>query len=690
MGEPLSLPHRRTYPDATMAQSTPASRVTLAVTRLVACVTVAAALLAVVLPVATGRDYLPDLVRTPEVFVACSFALAGAWLARHEDARPMGVLLLVVAASAAAYLLSLSVAAWTVDYGSGPPTPPGAVGTGAAWLVTWTWVPAAGIALVLLAYVVPSGRSLPGAWRWPARLVVADLVALATLSALRPGEVGELGIDNPAGLALDGLGVVAGAAYGVAILLALVGVVSLLVRFARADGTERRQIGWFVYAVVALVVASAVAPWWVRGLAVLMVPAAIVLATVRHRLYDIDVLLNRTLVGAILLGGAALAYAAVVGWVGSLLGGASTLSSFVAAFTLALLFHPARIRVQQGVDRVLYGRLGDPHALLLDVDEACRTAATPQQAMASALAVITGAMRLGSAYVEVARRDGSTLTVGRRAADDPGPEHRQPLLHQGEQVGELVVTARSARERIEPREVSLLGTLAGPVSSVAQNLRLTEDLAAARSRVVVGREEERARLRRDLHDGLGPQLAAVVLTVDTASAALRRHDTGRTGELLAEAREHARTAVQDVRHLVEGLRPPALDELGLVRALQTTGPAAAWDGVDIAVAGGRPLAPLPAAVEVAAYRIAQEAVTNAVRHASPTRVQVRLLREDGRLVVEVEDDGRGIAPHSRPGTGMTAMVERSAELGGTVTHVRAASGGTLVQAVLPLPQEENA
>jgi signal transduction histidine kinase len=263
-----------------------------------------------------------------------------------------------------------------------------------------------------------------------------------------------------------------------------------------------------------------------------------------------------------------------------------------------------------------------------------------------------------------------------------------PLELHGEQVGVLLAAPRPARNgqgRLGETDLRVLGTLAGPLASAAYALRLSGDLEESHRRLLDAREEERRRLRNDLHDGLGPQLAGVVMGLDVVRSTLSRGDTGRACELAGAVTEQAREAVDDVRRLVSGLRPPVLDDLGLLGALRSTGPAAvlAGDGPAVHVEACGDLGPLPAAVEVAAYRIAQEALTNAVRHAGASRVDVLLETTEDAMTVQVRDDGGGIRPDAERGVGLASMHERAAELGGWCT-VEAAGTGTLVTAHLPM------
>ncbi len=228
----------------------------------------------------------------------------------------------------------------------------------------------------------------------------------------------------------------------------------------------------------------------------------------------------------------------------------------------------------------------------------------------------------------------------------------------------------------------MLQALAGPLASAAYALRLSGDLEESHRRLLAAREDERRRLRRDLHDGLGPQLAGVVMGLDVVRSAITRGETSRAADLALTAGEQARTAVDDVRRLVQGLWPPALDDLGLVGALRSSGPAAAEGGPAVSIAVKGDLDGLPAVVEVAAYRIVSEAMTNAVRHADACTVDVLLRATTDALVVRVEDDGTGIRPDAGGGVGLVSMRERATELGGWCT-VTPSGRGTVVLAHLP-------
>ena len=670
--------------------------------RLLSALSVLLACVAVALPLASGLGYLDELTATPEVAVALSFSVTGALLVGTPRARRIGWLLLAIGACSAVYTSSVSWTAFELGGDEDAALPAGAdLAVLTAWVGTWAWFPAWLLISVVLPQLVPEGRPLPGrAWRLAlaAAAVFGALVVLALM--VTSGELGFFTtIENPVAVgwlhdALAPLGFLVGP---VAVLLVLVSLASVVVRAVRADGLERRQIGWFGYAVALAVVVILVVPASWANVVVLLVPAGIAVAALRHRLYDLDLLVNRTLVVALLLAGSGIAYVAVVAWVGALVGTSEGIVPFVAAFAVALAFHPARIRLQRFVDRLFHGLRGDPFTLLRDLDRTLREADSPRAALASAATLVRAGLRLPGVGLVVAMPGGGHAREQSGAL--PASPARIPLELHGQEVGELLVAPRDSRATdLADADARVLQTLAGPLASAAYALRLSGDLEESRRRLVAAREDERRRLRRDLHDGLGPQLAGVVMGLDVVRSALTRGDATRAGDLALTASEQARAAVADVRRLVRGLRPPALDDLGLVGALRALLPSGtptegnavagpATPAVDITTDG--PLGTLPAAVEVAAYRIAAEAVTNAVRHAGATSVGVRLTSTPDVLTVTVRDDGAGIGADAVPGVGLGSMRERAAELGGRCT-VRSDDHGTEVVAVLPLAVDDEA
>jgi signal transduction histidine kinase len=272
--------------------------------------------------------------------------------------------------------------------------------------------------------------------------------------------------------------------------------------------------------------------------------------------------------------------------------------------------------------------------------------------------------------------------VRRARAPSPTETVSFPLIRQGVTVGSLTVAPRAPGESFSPADRRLLASLAQRAGAAVETVQLTADLQRSRERLVLAREEERRRLRRDLHDGLGPQLAALALKLDAARNLLAGNPQ-QAGQLLDDVRAQTQAAIGDVRRLVYDLRPPALDQLGLVGALQQQAAQSTTPDLAVRVVAPPDLAALPAAVEVAAYRIVAEALANVVRHTQARRCTVWLCLDDA-LYVAVDDDGTGLPADLRAGVGFLSMRERAAELGGACRIERRPEGGTRVIARLPV------
>jgi len=297
---------------------------------------------------------------------------------------------------------------------------------------------------------------------------------------------------------------------------------------------------------------------------------------------------------------------------------------------------------------------------------------------------VADALRLPYVALELGTPPSAQLAAERGSR--PAATVDRALTFQGQPVGRLVVAARGPSEPLSPSDLRLLDDLAQQIGVAAHAALLTEDLRASRERLVTAREEERRRLRRDLHDGLGPALAAIGMRAGAAES-LVQDDPERAATLLAELQAEVTAAVADVRRLVDELRPPAIDEVGLVGALRLAADRLESPGSPTLVVESEGSLPdLPAAVEVAAYRIGTEAMTNAVRHAGAATCSLRLVGGPD-LTVVVEDDGRGLPSERRAGVGLNSMRERAAELGGECRVEPRPGGGTRVVARLPLAAE---
>ena len=489
-------------------------------------------------------------------------------------------------------------------------------------------------------------------------------------------------------------------------------------RYLRVSGTmQRQQIKWVVFGISAglagflgtNVAVSAIAPvpdspaavlvhlagHTVSYAAMFLIPISIGIAILRYHLFDIDLIIRRTLVYGTLTASVVGLYVLVVGGLGVMLQvRGNLLVSILAAGLVAVLFQPLRERLQRGVNRLLYGERDDPYAVLSRLGSRLESRLAPDAVLPAVTRTLQEALRLPYAEIQLKRKEGFETAA---AAGSPVENTlRLPLVYGGETVGRLVLGPRVGDEGFADAERRLLEDLAHQIGAPAhaalmtdEALRLSADLQRSRERLVEAREEERRRLRRDLHDGLGPQLSSQALTVDAARA-LMRTDPDAAEELLLDLKADAQNAVTDIRRLVYGLRPPALDDLGLLGALRETAAQYGAKGLGVSVIAPEKLPPLSAAVEVAAYRIAQEALTNVARHAAARSARVSLTLDEGDvLCVEVSDDGVGMPDQetSHSGVGLTSMRERATELGGNLAVEALPGGGTRVRARLPLPEE---
>jgi len=440
----------------------------------------------------------------------------------------------------------------------------------------------------------------------------------------------------------------------------------------------------------------------------LLIPLSIGVSILRYRLWDVDTIINRTLVYGALTATVGVIYALIVGLLGALLQTSGNfignfLVSLMAAGALAVVFAPLREKLQRTVNRLMYGDRDEPYRVLSHLGQRLEATLEPKAVLPTIVDTVAGALKLPYAALAMKREDG--FEVAATHGFPTGEEIQLPLNYAGEPVGRLVLAPRAPGETFSPADMRLLEDLGRHAEVAVQAVRLTADLQKSRERLVSAREEERRRLRRDLHDGLGPTLATLSLGLDVSLKIL--HDDPQEAEsLMRRLKTETQDAVVDIRRLVYGLRPPALDDLGLVPAIREQASkhgnlADAPDhreggmtghkyGLVFFVEAPETLPPLSAAVEVACYRIAQEAITNVVRHSRASSCRVRLTINEAETEIELEvlDAGVGLPSDRRAGVGMNSMAERAAELGGTCTVAPDPGGGTRVLARLPLIAEE--
>lgn len=402
-----------------------------------------------------------------------------------------------------------------------------------------------------------------------------------------------------------------------------------------------------------------------------------------------DQAINRSIVYAALTGAILLIYAASVVVFRALLPGDTPYAvALMSTGAGALLALPLRDRLQRTVNRLMYGDRHEPYRAISRLGGQLEATAATNDLPGVVVSTVAEALRLP--YVAMALEGERGLVVaashGRRTPDAAAELLRLPLVVGGQTIGELLLAPRGHDEGFNEADMRLLHDLARQAGPAIQASRLTADLRSSRERLVTTREEERRHLRRELHDGVGPTLAGTLMKVEAARSRLATHPQ-EADRLLVDLASDTRRTIDEVRRLTYDLRPPALDELGLVGALREHAARFedAGDGsLSISIEAPLPSTALPAAVEVAAYRIAVEALTNVARHSGARTSVVRLAVDEHELVVEVEDDGGGMQAAGTPGVGLRSMRERAEELGGSLSVATAPRGGAVVRARLPL------
>ena len=420
---------------------------------------------------------------------------------------------------------------------------------------------------------------------------------------------------------------------------------------------------------------------------VLLLPLSISIAVLRYRLWDINPIINHTLVYGALSASTIAFYVFSVVFFSNYFrqSSANFIVPFIATGVIAFLFEPLREQLQRGVNRLMYGERDDPTTVLTRLSQRLEAALVPDSVLQTIVETLAQTLRLPYAAITLFTLDEEPRVIASFGLP-PSELIHLPLTYQTERVGELILAPRSAGDSFTPADMKLINIIAQQAGIAAYTIRLNNDLQKSRERLVTAQEEERRRLRRDLHDGVGPTLASLSQRLDTASD-LVKSDPEKSIYLLQELKRQVKGTVAEIRQLVYALRPPVLDEFGLVSAIREhvapyTGP----NGLQVTFDVTEPMPSLPAAVEVAAYRIALEAFTNIVKHAQASACYIKIKTEDNTLQLEVSDNGKGLPLNNHAGIGLTSMRERANELGGECMIEINPSGGIFVRAKLPLPR----
>ncbi|MBW3561067.1 MAG: sensor histidine kinase [Actinobacteria bacterium] len=663
------------------------------------------------LDLATGAT-LASLVRDFSLFgyvMTTTFPAVGALIVHRQARHPVGWIYLLIGAGMWAGFAN-GYARWA--FTEAAVTPPLAVL--ASWVGGWVWVPSLGLFVTFALMLFPDGALPSRRWR-PIATVAAIGIALVSLDFA----IGTWSLRGPAIVAAgdeelaSGLPVLLGeTGFAFLVLGATASVGSLFVRLRRARGERRQQLKWVVFAGSLAVVTIIANIMLTSGdqdsgtlalvLAAPLIPAATGIAIVRYRLYDIDLVLNRTLLFGLLGGFITAVYVGIVVGAGALLGARTDEPnvglSLLATVVVAVAFQPARQRAQRLANRLVYGHRATPYEVMADftagmagtvsTDEILpRMAEAAGRGVGAELVAITVGLPTGAE-----RR----VLWPSEAPDDGAWDHVVPVVHQGDRIGRIQVRFGHDNDPTAD-DVALLDDLAAQAGVALRTVGLDAELRsradeiadqagqirASRVRIVAAQDEERRRMERDIHDGAQQQLVAMSVKIGLAAQLLGR-DADRAVSLLDQLGEDANDALEGLRDLARGIFPPLLLDQGVVSALDAHVRKHALPVTIVAdpvVAGGR----YGPEVEIAVYFCCLEAVQNASKHAPGEPVTVRMSVEGGTLRFSVSDPGPGFDPALTPrGAGLQNMADRAAALGGELSIDSAPGAGTTVNGSIPL------
>ncbi|MFG1926530.1 M12 family metallopeptidase [Cryptosporangium sp. NPDC048952] len=636
--------------------------------RAVAGASVVALVVAAVLVGQLVGDHDPDAGPVGiSIAVAVSCTALGVLILVAVPRHLVGRLLLAAGATAALGTVAVSWTEWTP----------------VAWLSQWSWWPAYGL-LFLALLVFPDGR-LPGrGWR-PLAIALGlfttvGAVALAVAAYDEPRTLLSR-VDEP----LTPFSHLFVRIFAVALFLTILSAFGVLwalwSRWRRADSDTRQQLACLLPAVVLLLLGWGLSFFNLDGgyvLAAVAVPLGMTVAIVRYGLYDLDRVLNRTLVWLVMTALVVVGFVSIVTVLRELImrNTSADSISLVTTGVIAIAYAPLHRRVQQGVNQLLYGDRHDPYKVIAEMGDVLGQTAEPNAVLPLLTGTIASSLQVPYVAVEVSEQQGSRLLAW---YGQVGPTVQAfDMISRGEHIGRLLVSPRTDGGHFTPRETQLLADIALHAGVAVEASRLTRDLQESRERLVRAQEEERRRLRRDLHDGLGPSLTGMSMQV---RAARKVAGPGRVRDILDALAGDLAACTAEVRQLVDELRPPALDR-GLAVALRDECRRFDSSALSVHLDLHDDLDRLPAAVEVAAYRVVAEALNNVTRHAGARNCRVTVRR--GRdLTIEVTDDGVGIAGPVRGGVGLASMRDRAGELGGECEIVPAQPTGTTVRVHFP-------
>jgi len=631
------------------------------------------------------------------LFSLVAFGLVGGLIAARRPENPIGWILCTSG-------LSLSIASFSTRWSEyavqkHPGTLP--LGHAMTWLSAWAWTPGILLLFTFLLLLFPDGHLPSRRWRpaaWLAGLAIVGGTLPYAIAAWPVSDrlLANLGDTAPAAAPtsfkiaynLQVVGILVG--FGVGLVCAS----SLILRIRRASGDQREQLKWFAFAAATLVVTVIItsplinAPTIIATLSFPLLPIASAVAILKYRLYDIDVVINKTVVFGTLVAFTTAVYLAVVVGIGTLIGRTNNVVlSILATAIVAVGFQPLRARARRLADRLVYGKRATPYEVLSKFSDRVGGSFATDDVLPRAAQLLgqgTGATR-----AEVWLRVGHELSLAAVWPDEEGTGRTLaladgeppvmadvslsvPVRHRGELLGALTVT-KPANEPLTPPERELVADLAAQAGLVLRNVALIEELRASRQRLVRAQDEERRRLERNLHDGAQQRLVALSVKVRLAQSLVGEEDD-RAREMLDDIQIDSQSALEELRDLARGIYPPLLADQGLAAALDAQ---ARKSPLPVSIepdGSGR----YSQDVESAVYFCVLEALNNVAKYAEASRVTVHLSDRDGNLRFEVVDDGKGFESNRSYGTGLRGMADRMDAIGGTLRVVSEPGHGTSV------------
>lgn len=537
-----------------------------------------------------------------------------------------------------------------------------------------------------LAYLFPSGSFVPR-WTW---IPAAFFLLSVSLINLFPNTVFDINTWHPV---LN---------YGLFLGIIATMIFAPVYRYRKVSTpVQRQQLRWIAFSLVIglttfaiLGIAGNISSFisndvagsifaltadTILMLALLLFPIAVGISIMRYRLWNIDIIINRSILYGTLTVLIIAAYMLIVSSLGILLHSDSNqIISLIAAGFVAVIFQPLRERLQRIVNRLVYGQRDEPFKILQHLGQIVELTPVNENSLNTLVNTISQALNFP--YVAIEITYGKRKEILTSCGIETINSQRFPLVHQAVHMGDLLVSPRTGEHNLSSIDTDLLSTISRQAGAIVHAIQLKTDLQRSRERLVISREEERRRIRRNLHDGLGPVIASLAMQADHAREFLHR-DPDQTEKMLVDIMTKTQGVISEIRRLVYDLRPPALDELGLLGALRAYA-SQLQQKTNVEIIAPEFMPALPAAVEVAVFRIAQEALNNVVRHSNAHQCRLHLSFSD-QLQMEICDDGVGLPANAGTGLGLVSMRERAEELGGEFTVESVDIGGTRILVKLP-------